>query len=80
MTIRSSISEIRWKNSGSVASLFLVAVLLLADVSLFDTVKILIVCLIQIYAGAELLEKSANLLSQRVCKSLKILDTKSLKA
>ena len=39
------------------SALFLAAVLLLADVSLFDTVKILIVCLIQIYAGAELLEK-----------------------
>ena len=36
---------------------FLATLLLLADVSLFDTVKILIVCLIQIYAGAELLEK-----------------------
>ena len=39
------------------SALFLAVVLLLADVSLFDTVKILIVCLIQIYAGAELLEK-----------------------
>ena len=43
MTIRSSISEIHWKNSESVASLFLAVVLLLADISLFDTVKILIV-------------------------------------
>ena len=57
MTIKSSISKTHWKNSESVAVLFLAAVLLLADVSLFDTVKILIVCLIQIYAGTELLEK-----------------------
>ena len=39
------------------SALFLAALLLLADVGPFDTFKILLVCLIQIYAGAELLEK-----------------------
>ena len=39
------------------SALFLAALLLLADVGPFDTFKSLLVCLIQIYAGAELLEK-----------------------